>query len=215
MNILVVGFNLNESDRELIVKIVSVCKLNMHQVDIKDIKTTAIEFTDIDFLIILGERTARSLIPMAKERGLLHLSLPTIKNLYPIEYGGIIEDRVRTFKELSNLSEALKTGQLQVVADRKILTSMKPPAAIGDLSIAAIQALEKVIREVGRTSWTCTTKDGKVVGITTDTKQPEPDGVDFCITFAELLAMRAAVDIFQTDGIKFVSTNKLPTNKNC
>lgn len=213
MNILAVGFDLNESDREQVMKIMAACRLTTHKIEMKDIKTTAIDFIDVDFLIILGERAGRSLIPMAKEKGLLHLSLPTIRNLYPIDDGGITEDRTRTFKELSSLAEALRSGQLQVVADRKILTTMKPPAAIGDLSVAAIQALEKIIREAGRTSWTCTTKDGKVIGITIDTKQQEPEGVDFCITFAELLAMRAAIDILQVQEIRFVPSSKLQASK--
>jgi hypothetical protein len=194
-------------------KVMAACKLTIHKIEIRDIKTVTIDFTDVDFLVILGERAGRSLIPMAKEKGLPYLTLPTIRNLYPVEDGGITEDRSRTFKELSNLSEALQSGQLQVIEDRRILTTMKPPAAIGDLTVPAIQALEKVIRESGRTSWTCAMKDGKVVGITIDTKQPEPEGVDFCITFAELLAMRAAIDILQVQEIRFVPSSKLQVNK--
>lgn len=213
MNILAVGFDLNETDREQVNKITTACKLSLHKIEVKDIKTSTTDFSDVDFLIVFGERAGRTLIPLAKENGMLHISLPTIRNLYPLNEGGVAEDRLRTFKELSNLAEALKAGQLKVIEDKKILLTMQLPIVISDLSVPSIQALEKVIRESGRTSWTCATKDGKVVGITLDTKQPEPEGVDFCITFAELLMMRAAVDILKIEGITFVSTSKPTTDK--
>lgn len=214
MKILAVGFDLSQSDREQIGRVVAACGFTSQNLDTRDIKTTAIDFIDIDLVLIFGERAGRSIVPMAKEKGLLYTLLPTIKNLYPTEYGGIAEDRARTFKELSTIAEALRSGQIQVVSDRKLLSTIKPPAVIADLSIPVIQTLEKTIRDSGRTSWTCTTKDGKVVGIIVDAQTPEPPGVDYCITFAELLAMRAAIDVLQIQEIKFVSSSKLQTNQN-
>jgi len=210
-NLLAIGFDISIEDREQIQRIIYNCGGQKESIDIKDIKTTSIDYNNTDLVILFGDRVSRSILPVLQDKEIPNILLPPIKNLHPINKGGITEDRNKVFNELTSIINNITSGKIQTVEDKKILSSIKPPSSIGDLSIPVIQSLEKTIRDTGRTVWTCTSKDGRVVGILTDANQPPPSGTDYCITFAELLAMRAAMDVLSISEIRFVS--KLQDNK--
>jgi hypothetical protein len=203
MHVLGVGFDLSEKDREFIVKVIKGSGFGEWPVVPLDIRTSSIEIEDVSLVVIFGERAARSVVPISRERGLLYTVIPSIKNLYLPSEGGNEKDRAEAFKLLCDLKLAMKSGRLQVLDDRKILSSLKPELA-PDLTLPVIQGLEKKLNELGKKTWMMTTKDGKVICLTTDSSMQKTDGVDILVSFAEMMAIRAAMDVFKVQEIEYV-----------
>ena len=184
--IIAVSFAIKSHQRELLQRMLS----NVLEVEsvITDLQTHSLSCSPTDILLVFGMR-ARKLL---KENIGRIISFPELIKLEPDASNE--NTRYEVYQELLKLKEELN-GQLVLTAE-----------SLPDLSTNAIVALEILLRAKGETLWHGVTKDNRSICLSL---LPCPDSIaDIALTFAELFALRAAMETLQIRELSIGRTNK-------
>lgn len=204
MKLLAVCFGVNQADKEHIVKVISVANILRWDLEITDVRISPIDLKDVIFVFTFGEKAAMQTEEAIRKNStnLVCLHLPTIKQLYPVEQGGDELARTKALADLVELQAAFGQDRVELFEDKKTADSIKV-TDLPDYSIAKIQAIEKAVKESGKNIWLLMLKNKKILALTIDGKIGSQK-VDINMTFSELIALRAAMDILEVQEVKFV-----------
>ena len=201
-----VGFGLSQDDKDLITKIAAGVGIP-GDVRIIDVRTNVLDLDGINIVLCFGQRahwTVETYVKGAKRKNFFMSSLPAISELYPVEKGGVEGMRRKAFNSLQEVKRKFYTSETQQLQnDTALITGIKTDT-LPDLSLGMIQELVTKLRDLGRKDWTCIVANDKVVRITLEPQTEKPSGIDSDITVAELMLIRAAMDVFQVKEVRFV-----------
>lgn len=206
MILTVLGFNITAQDKSQIIRMLTAAGIK-DSVSIQDTRSSSVNLRGSDVVLIFGRKALLAARPAYEAANIPVIEFPEMQKLYPPAAGGDKTARDSAWEKLTKLTEDLKTGKLETSEDQRILNELTEDM-IPDLSLSKIQALEKVLKETKKTSWKCTTKSGKIVCISLQPLEGSSKmNADIYITFHELFALRAAMDIFQISEVTFVSNS--------
>lgn len=218
MKLRAIGFNLTRNDRDQINIIFKGCGIDgipgLIITAVHDVKTTKLAdmITSPDTILVTFGNWAHNMCKkIAKDRGYTLVSVPDVKRLYKSELGGNPKDRENAFSALKSLKSAIESGKLRILEDKKLVDSIKLDG-LKNFNIEILQKLEAAVENSGRTDWVLRSGDQN---IRVSLYPSQDENYDVNITFMELIALRAAMDIFQADEVQFVPTinksNKIPS----
>lgn len=207
MTITVLGFNITAQDKTQILRMLSAAGIK-ETINIQDTRSTLVNLVGTDVVVVLGKRALIAVRPIVEARKTPLIELPEVSKLYPPDQGGDTAARDGAWEKLKTLKSNLSTGKLEISEDEAILKGLVEDQ-IPNLSLSKLQALEKALKDSKKTTWKCTTKSGKIVCISLQPLEVSSKSVDadIYITFHELFALRAAMDIFQISEVTFVSNS--------
>ena len=188
------GYNIQPEERETV--IIPMAKYATNEpVEILDLRSVKPKVGIDDIIFVYGERSAR-LIKDFKCRAKVEFP-----ELYKLEKRfGEEEARRLAFDQLSKFKKALLTNTLNVTTtDRpKFTEETLPSLSSQDILVK----LETILRQKGINEWIGTTVNGRTIRITVD-NDPKPMA-DINITFAELFAMKLAMEALQIKELEIV-----------
>jgi hypothetical protein len=184
---------LQEKDFELVRKIAKV--VTTEHVTVKDLRyyDIKLENTEEDILFIFGNKACR----LAGDIKAKHVvNLPDISTLH--SKTGILEKRQEALKQLNILKEILE-DDIQAELNKKV----QDP--VPEMKISDLQSLELNLKSKSINKWLTTTKNGKTVQISIT---PESAEADINITFAELYALRMAMEVLDVKEFTVVYSSQ-------
>jgi len=184
---------LQEKDFDLIRKITKV--VTEDHVVVKDLRYYDInlEETEKDILFIFGNKASRLATGIKTK---YTVNLPEISTLHPGT--GILDKRKEALKKLNVLKEILE-DDIQAELNKKI----QDP--VPDIKLSDLESLELNLKSKSINKWLTTTKSGKTVQISVE---PEQADADINITFAELYALRIAMEALDIKEFTVVYSNQ-------
>ena len=184
---------LQEKDFDLIRKITKV--VTEDHVVVKDLRYYDInlEETDKHILFIFGNKASRLATGIKTK---YTVNLPEISTLHPGT--GILDKRKEALKKLNVLKEILE-DDIQAELNKKI----QDP--VPDIKLSDLESLELNLKSKSINKWLTTTKSGKTVQISVE---PEQADADINITFAELYALRIAMEALDIKEFTVVYSNQ-------
>ena len=200
-----IGFNVSSEDRALIGSIMKGWNITVEP-RIIDVRTNILDLDGISIVLCFGQRAKFAVETYSKDKKkhVYLADLPALSDIHPVDKGGKTEERKKVVKVMDELyRKFFNTKEQSLNEDNDLIQSIRSDM-IPDLSLGVIQELSKKLASLGRKDWTCITSGDKVVRITFDPQTEKPAGVDSDITFAELMLIRAAMDIFQVKEVRFV-----------
>ena len=184
---------LQEKDFELIRKIAKV--VTTEHVAVKDLRyyDIKLEETEEHIVFIFGNKASR----LANEIKAKHVvRLPEISTLHSST--GILEKRKEALKKLTILKEILE-DDLQSEMNKKV----QDP--VPEIKTSELKDLESNLKLKSIDKWLGTTNSGKTVQISIN---PQPAEADINITFAELYALRIAMEALDVKEFTVVYSNQ-------
>jgi len=172
------GFGIKKEHKEIIEKISE----NILEIplEIIDTKSAVADIDPLHAILYFGQKALKIAPPIGK----VYVVLPELHELEAIE--GNEEKREEAYKKLLAFKEELHTFQA--------VTTAKLP----ELNCSEIVAIENALKATGQTSWQCKTKEGKLLYVTLEpTRIPDA----FSITFAELYALKMAIEYLKIEEI--------------
>ena len=184
---------LQEKDFELIRKIAKV--VTTEHVTVKDLRyyDIKLEETEEHIVFIFGNKASR-LANEIKAKHVVHL--PEISTLHSAT--GILEKRKEALKKLNILKEILE-DDLQAELNKKV----QDP--VPEMKTSELKDLESNLKSKSISKWLGTTNSGKTVQISIN---PQPAEADINITFAELYALRIAMEALDVKEFTVVYSNQ-------
>ncbi|MAG39561.1 hypothetical protein CMI41_01155 [Candidatus Pacearchaeota archaeon] len=189
------GVGFQERDFELVRKITKV--ITEEYVVIKDLRYYDINLEDTkdSIVFLFGSKASRLAKDISTRESIF---LPEIKSLYQKEENE--SSRQSAFKKLMLLKDIIENKNTVDTVSETNLIDPVPDTDLKDLKI-----LEQTLVQKNINKWISTTKNGKTIQISI---QPEPSETDINITFAELYALRYAMDILNINEWMIVYSNK-------
>jgi hypothetical protein len=189
------GVGFQERDFELVRKITKV--ITEEYVVIKDLRYYDINLEDTkdSIVFLFGSKASRLAKDISTRESIF---LPEIKSLYQKEENE--SSRQSAFKKLMLLKDIIENKNTVDTISETNLIDPVPNTDLKDLKI-----LEQTLVQKNINKWISTTKNGKTIQISI---QPEPSETDINITFAELYALRYAMDILNINEWMIVYSNK-------
>jgi hypothetical protein len=184
---------LQEKDFELIRKITQV--VTAEHVTIKDLRyyDIKLEETQESILFLFGNKASRLANGIKAKHTLF---LPEISTLHSST--GTPKNREEALRKLNVLKEILKE-------DEKIISASKLEDPLPDMKLSDLESLESNLKNKSINKWLTTTKNGKTIQISII---PEPSEADVSITFAELYALKMAMDTLDIKEFTIVYNNQ-------
>lgn len=177
MKLIAISFGISTSARETIENIGK--NIFNQPIFIIDLKISEPEVGPIDNILIFGAKANR-LFSRGTQQNIL--ILPELKELEP----GNDKSREQTYANLLNFK--------QQIQNQKIISEDSLP----NLSCNKILALENRLKEKNENSWKGKTKDGRSVEIQLESINSD---ADIILTFSELYAIKAAMDVLDIEGL--------------
>ncbi len=189
------GVGFQERDFELVRKITKV--ITEEYVVIKDLRYYDINLEDTkdSIVFLFGSKASRLAKDISTRESIF---LPEIKSLYQKKENE--SSRQSAFKKLMLLKDIIENKNTVDTISETNLIDPVPDTDLKDLKI-----LEQTLVQKNINKWISTTKNGKTIQISI---QPEPSETDINITFAELYALRYAMDILNINEWMIVYSNK-------
>lgn len=187
------GFNLTENDEKIISKMFSLVTTDMPE--IYDLRSFSPEIDSDDVIFVYGLKSKK----ICKElKCLAKIEFPDIAKLDATT--GDEGQRELAYKEILKLkkylgsnykNEEISTGIILEDIKDKINETSLPP-----LNSKQVMQLEIVLKKKGITSWVCKSKDGIKTRITIE---PEKSDADINLTFKELYALKACMEVLHIE----------------
>lgn len=193
------GFNLNKEEQETIKKMIGI--VGDFSVEIVDLQSFQPTTSKEDIVFVYGTRCHRkcSQLPCKYK-----IEFPDISVL--VNKQGEPEARRYALEKLLDLKEKLANGDLEKLAP---ITSLKVAAeSLPDINSADILVLQEHIKEKNQNYWQGTTKHGKTIRLTLE---PQTSNADINMTFAELYAIKLAMETLGLTEVEIVPNHR-PNN---
>ena len=188
------GFNLNKEEEQTIKRMIGIVSdLPVEIIDLQSFQPAADEK---DILFVYGTRCHRK---CAKLSCKYKLEFPDIPIL--VDKQGEPEARKNALEKLLDLKQKLANGDLEQIA-----TSVKVASeSLPDINSADILVLQEHIREKQQSYWQGTTKHGKTIRLTIE---PTTSNADINMTFAELYAIKLAMETLGLKEVEIVPNHR-------
>lgn len=193
MSFLAFGYNLRKEDYDLIVKMVKV--VTDTPVEIYDLASYEADILEKDIVFFFGENRAVTAAKQANCR--LKVEFPDAVEL-DAAFGN--EDlREMAWEKLKEVKRLLATAKEQErAADIPKIVADDLPAISSD---KILQQLRVAMSKQGIESFRCITKDGREIVLTVE---PQKCDAEFCMTFAELYALKLAQEVLHVKEFELV-----------
>lgn len=191
------AFNLNKEEENTIRRMVAVA--TDEKVQLVDTMSFKPECNKEDIIFLYGKRVHRQ---FKNSPCRYKLEFPDIPAL--VDKQGDPETRKHAFQVLVDLKEKLASGELESVQEtvnRVVLTEESLPAINAD----DVLVLQKYIQEQNQDYWQGTTKKGQSVRLTV---APTSSDADVNMTFAELYAVKMAIETLNLKEVEVVPRTK-------
>lgn len=191
MLIATLGFGLTKKNRD---RIQTIAKAMEFEPRVVDLILGEYKFEGEEAVLIFGDQALKQ-YHKSKDRK-VEIPFTVLPEPDVLEPGKL--DQTSREKYLKDLRSLLEITKKKV---NTITESSLPPMTAGDLRI-----LEETLRKTGRTEWLGKTQDKKTIAITTDPRERGEE--DMVITFAELYAIRAAMETLRVKEFQIVTDPK-------
>jgi hypothetical protein len=192
MSIKAYGYKLRKEDYGLINRMGSVVG---EKISIYDLASYEKDIEDEDIVLVFGEHTKRMC------RGSTCKALIEFPELVQLDQTlGDEPTRQEAYGKLLKLKEALQDKELDTTDVKQNLTEGSLPK----LTSGEVKTLEEMLLKKGITHWIGVTTDGRSVRLSVE---PERSVADVDITFAELFALRSAMEVLRIQEFEVVHTS--------
>jgi len=201
MQVLLVGYNISESEK------VTLDKIGKYLTDtykIVDLMSYDLSSTTQDVLVVFGGRANRLSI---KSSHMFREEFPEPCYLSATsgneEERQVAAERLKQIKRRLSLpvSDQMKKEQTKYIIKPEDLPDLTTTEILGQLQTTLVRQEAK--------EWLGWSKNGKTVRLTVE---PEEGNADINLTFAELFTLRTAMDILQVNEVEIVPRSAKQTN---
>jgi hypothetical protein len=159
-------------------------------IEIIDLKSYSPDINGGDIILLFGTRAKKFF--QAKKYTNPYLILPEVANL---------EDEPENERKREKAWEALLEFK-ELLDSQVTLTSEQ----LSELTASDVVGMEILLKQKGVTEWFGKMKDGKTLCLSVE--PTKDNGVDVALTFAELYAIKTAMEVLEVEEITIGSNNK-------
>jgi len=194
MNLLAISSSLKKIHYDIINRIAK--NIFCQPVTIVDLKSYSPEISGGDAILLFGPR-AKKHFKLNKYQN-IHLILPAVIELEDESKNE--KNREQTWKVLLKFKELLESSLT--------LTSSQ----LSELTANDISAIEIVLKSRGKTEWFGKTKSDKTICLSI--LPADKEKADIVLTFAELYAIKTAMEVLEVEEITIGTSGKRANNNN-
>jgi hypothetical protein len=209
MSIKAIGYNINKEEEEkIIIPMAQIVSSDI--VDVFDLRSVKPDVSADDIVFVFGEKTSRMMQNIPCKIKLEFPDLPKLDRRFGEE-----DLRRQALEQLLRLKKALSTGNIlnnKITECTNSTTHITTEALPSLTSQEVLQQLENTLRREGIKEWIGTTSNGKIVRLTVDREMNE--AADINMTFAELFAMKIAMEALQVKELEIVYRSNLIRKSN-
>lgn len=196
MEILAVGTNFKTSDKKFITNMFTLVLGEEIVISVLDLISHRISTTGKEVVVTFGKK-ARDLFTSSKEKYLVHISMPEVKNLISSE--GNESFREQAYKQLLQL----KTLNVKSDTEVQVISQDQLPEIDSKYLLASLVASQTK-------EWQGINKEGKSIKLTLE--PTEVKTADINLTFAEFLLLKETMGTLDIKEFQIV-TNSRTDNK--